>query len=104
MMVIISTFEIFFISIFISIIGYNKVNGAIPGKIVGGMNTEIGEFPFMVSLIRRGRHFCGATIVSENFLVTAAHCLCRYDDPVGGTLRDLNIFKFHFAFVNLGSN
>lgn len=49
------------------------------GKIVGGIDTEENEFPFVASLTKRGRHFCGASIVNERFLLTASHCLCRYD-------------------------
>lgn len=48
------------------------------GKIIGGVDTEENEFPFVASLTKRGRHFCGASIVNERFLLTAGHCLCRY--------------------------
>lgn len=47
------------------------------GRIVGGEAAKFGEFPFMVSLLKRSQHFCGASLVSERFLITAAHCLCR---------------------------
>lgn len=46
------------------------------GKIVGGMDAEENEYPFIASLTKRGRHFCGASIVNERFLLTAGHCLC----------------------------
>ncbi|XP_059608829.1 trypsin-1 [Phlebotomus argentipes] len=47
------------------------------GRIVGGSDAERSEVPFIVSLTRRGAHFCGATILSEKWLVTAGHCLCN---------------------------
>uniref|UniRef100_A0A336LPC6 CSON008458 protein n=1 Tax=Culicoides sonorensis TaxID=179676 RepID=A0A336LPC6_CULSO len=46
------------------------------GKIIGGIDAEKDEFPFIASLTKRGRHFCGASIVNERFLLTAGHCLC----------------------------
>ncbi|XP_057662224.1 serine protease 30-like [Diorhabda carinulata] len=46
------------------------------GKIVGGENAIKGEFPWLVSLTRRGGHVCGGTVISEKFILTAGHCLC----------------------------
>jgi trypsin len=48
------------------------------GKIVGGTDAKDGEFPFQVSLRSVAAlgltHFCGGSIVNENFVLTAAHC------------------------------
>ncbi|CAG0918669.1 unnamed protein product [Notodromas monacha] len=42
--------------------------------IVGGSGAYRGEFPFIVSLVYGGRHFCGGAMIHESFVVTAAHC------------------------------
>ena len=46
------------------------------GRIVGGENAQANQFPYMASLQRRsnGNHFCAGSIVSELWVLTAAHC------------------------------
>lgn len=46
------------------------------GRVVGGQNADKGEFPWLVSITRRGGHFCGGTIINNRFILTAGHCLC----------------------------
>ncbi|XP_055463629.1 neutrophil elastase [Psammomys obesus] len=44
-------------------------------EIVGGRPARPHAWPFMVSLQRRGGHFCGATLIARNFVMSAAHCV-----------------------------
>ncbi|XP_069046320.1 enteropeptidase-like [Lepisosteus oculatus] len=44
-------------------------------KVVGGNNSEEGAWPWIVSLHFRGRHICGGTLISEDWVVTAGHCV-----------------------------
>ncbi|NXX84355.1 CTR2 protein, partial [Urocolius indicus] len=55
--------------------GYNR--------IVNGEPAVPGSWPWQVSLQRNdGFHFCGGSLISENWVVTAAHCSVRTTDTV----------------------
>ncbi|ABC74900.1 trypsin-like protein [Neodiprion abietis nucleopolyhedrovirus] len=45
------------------------------GRIVGGSPTSIDEIPYQVSLQVYSTHICGASIISDSWIVTAAHCI-----------------------------
>ncbi|KAL6257052.1 hypothetical protein P5V15_011987 [Pogonomyrmex californicus] len=55
--------------------------GGLQPKIVGGRLARRGEFPFQVSLqdIKTEHHFCGGSIINQNYVLTAAHCLTEKD-------------------------
>lgn len=52
-------------------------------RIVGGATTFVNEYPMMAGLVqgRAASVFCGATIVSQWYAVTAAHCLINLQPP-----------------------
>lgn len=44
------------------------------GRIIGGRDISIEEVPYQVSLMYFGRHICGGSIISNQYILTAAHC------------------------------
>ncbi|XP_022904433.2 trypsin delta-like [Onthophagus taurus] len=63
------------------------------GRIVGGRDAYIEEFPYQVSLLWFGSHICGGSLISQNFVVTAAHCTdgataSQFSIRVGSSIRN----------------
>lgn len=63
------------ILIYLSLVSGNAFAGHT--EIVGGTDAIKNEFPFLVSIqsVKEGGHYCGGSLVSDNWVLTAAHCV-----------------------------
>ncbi|MEM9667901.1 MAG: trypsin-like serine protease [Pseudomonadota bacterium] len=56
-------------------------------KMVGGTKARPGEWPFIGALRGESQseisHFCGVSAISEEWVLTAAHCVSGLDSPPG---------------------
>ncbi|XP_048450910.1 transmembrane protease serine 9-like isoform X2 [Rhincodon typus] len=80
---------------------------AFSSRIVGGTNSVNGEWPWQVSLQIKS-HICGASIISDRWLISAAHCfhdstnnpsiwraLIGTNDVESGTVRTIETIIVH---------
>ncbi|XP_014640196.1 PREDICTED: transmembrane protease serine 11G-like [Ceratotherium simum simum] len=50
-------------------------------RIANGYIVKEADWPWQASLQMDGIHFCGASLISEQWLLTAAHCFDTYKNP-----------------------
>jgi secreted trypsin-like serine protease len=46
-------------------------------RIVNGVESDAGEFPWIVAIVQASTRqpFCGATLLNDRMIITAAHCI-----------------------------
>ncbi|XP_015186215.1 PREDICTED: chymotrypsin-1-like [Polistes dominula] len=55
----------------------NRPFSAIPlsSRVIGGKDADDNAFPYHVSIRLYGFHICGGSIITDQWILTAAHCL-----------------------------
>lgn len=71
-------------------------------RIINGDPARTGQFPYFASFVITRQRFlmdCGATLISNEWLLTAAHCLDKADSLVArlGTSNLNHIYPFYIA-------
>ncbi|KAF4530668.1 hypothetical protein B566_EDAN004907 [Ephemera danica] len=81
-------------------------------RVVNGVPATPGEFPYQGSLQLRSSHYCGCTILSAEWALTAAHCVygntaADYQIRVGtnqwasgGSVHAVASFEYHAGYQN----
>ncbi|GBO22041.1 hypothetical protein AVEN_22373-1, partial [Araneus ventricosus] len=46
---------------------------------VGGVSSRQGDFPWMVSIRKNGKHLCGGSLIDRSHVLSAAHCFDSRD-------------------------
>ncbi|XP_075898734.1 ovochymase-2 [Nelusetta ayraudi] len=56
-------------------------------RVIGGAEATYGSHPWLVSLQNRGSHFCGGAILTDRWIMTAAHCFASLSKELLANVR-----------------
>ena len=79
-------------------------------RIINGHTTNVYSWPWIASIQDKNKdHICAATIISQNYLLSAAHCVSdhgfiKYTIKIGidqlNQVKDENIFQIDRIFIH----
>jgi hypothetical protein len=92
----------FWFNDFCTFISHIGVCGRKPAgtRIVGGEEAPRNSWPWQLSLKVKGSHNCGATLITSEWAITAAHCVAGSNNPrdyklAAGTDSKMICISFH---------
>ncbi|XP_075687599.1 serine protease 53-like [Rhinoderma darwinii] len=68
-------------------------------RIFGGTTAVPGEWPWHLALSFKGKPNCGGSLISEKWLLTAAHC---FDRTAEDDKKDPTLWRVHLGFSKMG--
>lgn len=81
------SFLIYIIVILLINVAYSRV----PFGIIGGTRTNIAYLPYQLAYLSNGNYRCGASLISNDFALTAGHCVLKF--PINLSLRAGSTYK-----------
>lgn len=68
-------------------------------RIVGGRPTGVNQYPWIARLVYDGQFHCGASLLTQDYVLTAAHCVRRYEFILLNSNHNLNIIIIIIVIV-----
>ena len=74
--------------------GIPPISPSVAGRIVGGTEVKAHSWPWQVSL-QAGDHFCGGSLINQQWILTAAHCEPGFEWGNGDQIIEIGMHDLH---------